>query len=102
MARAIDADDYKRILEGWIADLPSSGFDETTDTVGTTIFDCICQLDEMPTIDPVKHGEWEYSDQDDHVRCSICGYEHYLGTYHQYERNACPNCTARMDGGEKK
>ena len=49
--RLVDANDYKRILNGWIADLPNSGFDETTDTVGTTIFDCICQLDDMPTIE---------------------------------------------------
>lgn len=45
----------------------------------------------------IKHGKWEYSNIEDTAICSVCGYEHYLGTYHQYATNGCPNCLAVMD-----
>ena len=57
------------------------------------------ELNDMPTIDaePIKHGKWEKCYQDNVVTCSICGEEHYLGTYHQYAKNYCSNCGAKMD-----
>ncbi len=45
----------------------------------------------------VKHGKWEYSNIENTAICSVCGYEHYLGTYHQYATNGCPKCLAVMD-----
>lgn len=56
-------------------------------------------LDDMPTIDaePVKHGKWENCYQDNVVTCSFCKEEHYLGTYHQFAKNYCSNCGAKMD-----
>ena len=45
----------------------------------------------------IKHGKWECSNIEDTAICSVCGYEHYLGTYHQYATNGCPNCLAVMD-----
>ena len=43
-----------------------------------------------------KEGEWEYSPQENIAICSECKYEHYLGTYHQYATNYCPNCGTKM------
>ena len=53
----------------------------------------------LPTADvvEVKHGEWKYYNKDDTAVCKNCSYEHYLGTYHQYATNYCPNCGAKMD-----
>lgn len=50
MMRLIDANAYKRILEGWISGM-NSGDDEQENIEGSTIFNCICQLDDTPTIE---------------------------------------------------
>ena len=39
-----------------------------------------------------EKGQWLYSPKDDTAICSNCNYEHYLGTYHQFATNFCPNC----------
>ncbi len=57
----------------------------------------------------VKHGEWQECGQCNHVhyryrnpdkwkkyKCSECGY----GNGRYYKANYCPNCGAKMDGGE--
>lgn len=44
----------------------------------------------------VECGEWQYSPQENIAICSECRYEHYLGTYHQYATNYCPNCGQKM------
>lgn len=54
-------------------------------------------IESVPTIDPVKHGEWiavEYNDGTVRTECSVCGYGRGLPPV----RNYCPNCGARMDG----
>ena len=50
----------------------------------------------MNTMDNKQYGEWQYSPQEDIAICSECGYEHYLGIYHQYATNYCPNCGQKM------
>ena len=45
-----------------------------------------------------KHGHWKYSTTENCAICSECGAEHYLGAYHQFDKNGCPNCLAIMDG----
>ena len=67
---------------------------------------CIDIAKNIPTADvvEVKHSEWKYYNKDDTAVCKNCSYEHYLGTYHQYATNYCPNCGAKMDlkeGAEK-
>ena len=42
-------------------------------------------------------GIWKRSRLDDSAVCSICLYEHYLGSYHQYATNFCPQCGAEME-----
>ena len=47
-----------------------------------------------------KQGEWKYSPQENIAICSICGEEHYLGTYHQFATNFCPNCGSKMSNSK--
>lgn len=49
-------------------------------------------INSLPTIDPVKRGEWVAQDAG-HTRfmCSACGSKNYWG-YEKY----CPNCGAKM------
>lgn len=47
MPRLIDADAYKRVLEGWLADMQST--EEHAER--EAILSCICQLDATQTVD---------------------------------------------------
>lgn len=63
------------------------------------------QIRELPTIDPVKHGKWYITEDmpyfghiQEYLTCSACeGRFHGTGVE---EWDYCPNCGARMDGGE--
>lgn len=68
------------------------------------------EFDDAPTIDTVRHGKWEDKSLFDgdaieewqEARCSACGKYHttpYM--YYFDEFTFCPNCGARMDGGEE-
>ena len=55
-------------------------------------------LNEAPTIDaaPVVHGKWRYCGSDrfnDAFECSVCG------RIAMNDSDFCPNCGAKMDGG---
>lgn len=60
-----------------------------------------------PTADvaEVVHGQWVHSrydncsEQFDIVKCSRCGHEAYAAAYFVRGGNYCPNCGAKMDGG---
>lgn len=56
-------------------------------------------INSVPAADvaPVRHGRWELCRLENCAICSACGDEHYLGTMHQFSRNYCPNCGAKMD-----
>ena len=45
---------------------------------------------------PVRHGRWIAS-HDEFCACSICKYPVYVGWN---QTNYCPNCGAKMDGGD--
>ena len=53
----------------------------------------------------VVHGQWVHSrydncsEQFDIVKCSRCGHEAYAVAYFVRGGNYCPNCGAKMDGG---
>lgn len=60
----------------------------------------VAELDWLPTIDaaPVVHGRWEQGDMYDCGDvCSECDYD---TCYTPCDMRYCPNCGARMDGGE--
>ena len=60
-------------------------------TIGT-----IKELQELKEKNVAKKSEWEYYRKENMVICKNCSYEHYLGTYHQYATNYCPNCGSDM------
>ena len=55
--------------------------------------------------EPIKHGRWIFSPDNAEGLCSRCNYKiygkPYQNTYMIVPYNYCPNCGARMDGGEK-
>ena len=59
-------------------------------------------IEELPVADvvPVRHGRWETnSDRPDSLICSVCkcGFDMWKHDPH----NFCPNCGAKMDGGDE-
>lgn len=90
MSKYIDADEFyvSQIARCWgepiIGTCPSDN---------ALLYD---ELQKMPTLDvvEVKHGEWVHGECVSH--CSECGVETYPENITPY----CPNCGARMDGGD--
>ena len=64
-------------------------------------------LDAIPAADvvEVKHGEWIVDDAGSE-HCSCCGHKFYISALFAVggnnEPNCCPNCGAKMDGGENE
>lgn len=93
--RLIDADD----LWSEIMALPHNGDMISSEEVEQEIRDA-------PTVDAaeVVHGRWEYHDPvSPNCFCSVCDYDapwDIYGDYHSERTNYCPNCGAKMDGGE--
>lgn len=67
-----------------------------------------CDIKNTPAADvaPVVHGQWVHCRYDncferfDIVKCSQCGFEAYAIAHYVRGGNYCPNCGARMDGGD--
>ena len=110
MARYIDADKlsshFEKVAKYFDGDAFQLGMDAARDIVSN-----------FPAADvaEVKHGEWvdKYNNKyDNHLyECSACGdkalyeaYENELGQtkLRQVLSDYCPNCGAKMDGGEVK
>lgn len=65
--------------------------------------DALFSLNALSTIDPVKHGKWELHEYPDgyyHTVCSECGKDYNEMVYFLKKVHYCPNCGAKMDGGE--
>lgn len=99
MARYIDADKLKEAF--------------STDTQHLYTFDpslydlIVLDIDEAPTADveEVKHGKWKIKRDDydcEYMMCSVCKEEFYPFDADTVDTtpNYCPNCGAKMDGGE--
>ena len=77
-------------LESWCQDLRNPGLTQA-----------LQMFDEIPAADvvPVVHGRWNVIEgrRLDNAICSNCGrrFQAYYGAY-----SFCPNCGAKMDGGE--
>lgn len=68
----------------------TSGFDEA-----------VTRVENLPAADvaPVVHGRWKQTGapfMNECEDCSVCGYRTVWG--HRF--NYCPNCGAKMDGGD--
>lgn len=65
-------------------------------------------LKKIPAADvaPVVHGRWihsryeDCSEQFELVKCSQCNHEAYAMALYVHGGNYCPNCWAKMDGGD--
>ena len=75
---------------------------------GVGIRRCCEAIAAAPTIDPVKHGKWKNKQMLDEElnptiafrhRCSECGFE-ICTTDETIWWHFCPNCGAKVDGGE--
>lgn len=70
-------------------------------------FSVVYDVDAMPTLDvaPVVHGRWVLLDEcyNEGVYCSACHKKVYKKCYanQKIKSKFCPNCGARMDGGDK-
>ena len=64
--------------------------------VNETFYDA---MQTIPAADvaPVRHGEWQ--EINGIFRCSLCEYSFEHEGY-QHFFNYCPNCGAKMDGGD--
>lgn len=64
-------------------------------------------VENSPTVDLVKHGEWMVIPQRcenqtfDECKCSVCGTVEYFNSGWK-KFNYCPTCGARMDGGRSE
>ena len=79
--RLIDADNLLDILDAMIVGHKSA----------SDVYDVV---DSMPTVDPVKHGEWRYDEALELEWCSECGFGKRKGDKRWY--SYCPNCGAYM------
>ena len=60
-------------------------------------------LDKQPTIEaePVRHASWKYYHKKGIAVCTDCSFERNLDDNFGHAVS-CPNCGAKMDGGEKE
>lgn len=60
-------------------------------------------LRNMPPVDaaPVVHGRWLPTNDDNKKKCSQCDVIHLIAQYPHGQANYCPNCGAKMDGGNE-
>lgn len=108
--RLIDRDRLIDIL----TDADATGFAGNCE--GCTDIDCLnCIIDDVietaPTIEaePVRHGKWILSEEKIDaftkiltLKCSECGYWRRR-SHGLFDRtNYCPNCGAKMDGGDEE
>ena len=89
MARLIDADALKAHYAWW-----QGGTAEMTLDEAKRDFDTIVDIQPTVEAEPIKHGRWIF---ERNVRMWFCSECHLYGVA---DMNYCPNCGARMDGGE--
>lgn len=65
--------------------------------------DCI-NAEPAADVAPVVHGKWMYEERENSllfwIHCSVCGWKS-LDQSVSLAYHYCPNCGAKMDGGEK-
>ena len=82
--RLIDADKLKAMFEKFYCD--------REDVVEMLLSD----VDFQPTVEPVKHGHWEFVRENvSYISCSVCG--HHVFWVNTKKPNYCPLCGAKMD-----
>ena len=98
MARLIDADELEKEMyhEAFETDSDMQKWDGGCWIRYKMFENCI---EKAPTVDaaPVVHGTWIDNGVPESVlsKCSVCGYSCGSSSF-----NFCPNCGAKMDGGD--
>lgn len=91
MSRLIDADALRNVFE----DMANDRFNKSTATSWGRVFEESADIvDEQPTIEERKRGEW-IEEPNCWYRCSNCG-KHYPSMRGYMDHNFCPNCGADM------
>lgn len=88
--RLIDADEVVRAVHDEFDECLV--WDESGEATANEFENIILQ---MPTVDPMKHGEWRYDEALELEWCSECGFGKRKGDKRWY--SYCPNCGAKMD-----
>ena len=73
---------------------------------GTVAVVAVKDVENAPAVDAVEviHAHWEMGvDEGDYEygTCSVCGYNEYNAFGCLLPHNYCPNCGAKMDGGNE-
>ena len=89
MARLIDADEVVKAVHDEFDECLV--WDESGETTANEFENIILQI---PTVDPVKRGEWRYDEALELEWCSECGFGKRKGDKRWY--SYCPNCGAYM------
>lgn len=77
--------------------------DDYAPDVAQAIYDFVVDMD-AADVAPVRHERWRYKRTTDDgfaiVECTGCGDEAFAIAYTITSRSFCPNCSAKMDGGD--
>lgn len=94
----IDADKVLDIVAAYCPD-----DDGSCSKAGIDLREMLDEIEALPEIDaePVKHGKWIETNDETKKRCSECDVIHLIAQYPHGNANYCPNCGAKMNGGEK-
>lgn len=99
--RLKDADELKEWVENWFE--KNRYYHPHSKANNIPIPELYDILERMPTVEaePIRHGQWELSPFDGNWTCSKCGNNFRVYPYHNDMKNMnyCPNCGAKMDGG---
>ena len=93
--RLIDADELIKMLQDTI----DFNMKHNTFFKSFSMQHILYILENMKTVDPVKHGRWIHGSSSENIRvtCSECGYKvNYFWDSWQ-DAKYCPNCGARME-----
>ena len=104
--RLIDANAVKKVFDNLRNGTFALEDPKTAGVIAGTVITCGILIDEIPTVDAaeVVHGRWikNWCNNSfighEYAECSICDC-HMLDTNQFWNSNYCPNCGAKMDGG---
>lgn len=100
MAEYIEREALREILDGW-----RDAHADVDDVYGCDLLeDVICEVDAQTAADvaPVVYGEWllRHEGYGHYWECSVCHTNPCI--YVTEHTKFCPNCGAKMDGGDSE